>query len=1293
MPVSTKPPKVSPPLATVWELHLHTVAGLPLQGTAVAIEAQLGDVTWRSAPAASHGGVAYFGAWVAVQPTTAEVMFRVTDRGVAQCSGSGTVNAAALARAGAAAGGAAGDATAVAQGAEGAGQQQAAIKLATQAARDEEQLAAENQAIQPQQQPALPLPAGLQEPPAMSAEEVTAGLHLEVPVDPLPQHLHAYGHGAFMGAALSMGLNLQWRQILQREDPEAYKRASKVVAGLKLLHMGGLERGLTKTALALMPCLENNPVLAAYGAVRSGATQQIAGAAGDKSASVNGTAEAVSGTATAEEAAADVAAAQAVEAAAAADPEAGAAALGVGEGAAEPLGAGAAPGTAACASAPPALQQMDPAAAHDSQGHASPAAVQAGAGPPQRGADRAAAEAMLAEYLQSQRQPNKYGYLPIAQEWDIWVHPSSPADLAAAGVSHGSAAALVTQAVTTAMPCTRGCARSAGQSQITGQSLSPVSWLAAFGHAVNAGVNGDRAAPLPLAAEPQRCWRLRVAVRGAVGVPADRWFRPYVKSRVESRAVLLPKEKTGRGEAATADAFTWARSRAFKRSSLGGSSSGGAGAELAFWPLPEGLDSEETLALELRGDPAGIVADSQVGRAALPLGPLAARYPCLLAGEAVRLRVTLTSPQAQRTGSLAPRSGREIQAAATESGEEEDSSRAGQAGIASLAAVLCAQAADGSELPAGGSAAGTAGMAGGPALDVELRLEPVSSLDALVAVGLPPAAAQTCLAMLAEPGGLYLDIKSAYSTPQDLMMFVSMLKGLGIHTKAVCSFQPRQLKVPRTICRNVLFFHGLGGLEAACDAGLVPAGQFVLFNGASFLADLSPGGLQLPEDLAAQLLTASRQYPVDAMAVRRYKGLVEQYGFAGGIYVQEPDTAASAAQALISLVAREERYFPLGFAYGHLRDAAVSVFDLAGRGFASQEILEELAARNAMSSKVVASVQRGQHRGISTNVTITWARRLVTTDKLMSLREQRALLALLGQLPPGQTLLEVLDDLGGIRSICLRFFQHYEAYTPMTLLEAGFNVNHQKAFLRLLRNHGALAALPLHRKVALARFFLSGQLWGYGLTWLLMFARLRTGLHKHGKEGLLCLLESCTGDEYDKVLLAVGGRLRVARVLRGRLRLSWHYLRRMQDVERTHETLGSHVLAYENTELKYAALQGKGGTALQHSLPHPPLQARSDPGGCSCLGQSHACQPPSRHPACRRALRKSGCCALSCANCTGLNILTIGFFTPCCVCPRVLGATFKGTCSMGSVLAFILGLLAAIALYIFLAAVLPDAVS
>lgn len=132
----------------------------------------------------------------------------------------------------------------------------------------------------------------------------------------------------------------------------------------------------------------------------------------------------------------------------------------------------------------------------------------------------------------------------------------------------------------------------------------------------------------------------------------------------------------------------------------------------------------------------------------------------------------------------------------------------------------------------------------------------------------------------------------------------------------------------------------------------IPPGQFVLFNGASFLADLSASGLQvrtslqrghkalsaqvggklthaarchisppistqpprrtrccvtsarntavpdgtsrlpppshgqLPDDRAAELLSAAHAHPLDILALRKYKGLVEQYGFAGGIYVQ-----------------------------------------------------------------------------------------------------------------------------------------------------------------------------------------------------------------------------------------------------------------------------------------------------------------------------------------------------------------------------------------------------------------------
>lgn len=55
-----------------------------------------------------------------------------------------------------------------------------------------------------------------------------------------------------------------------------------------------------------------------------------------------------------------------------------------------------------------------------------------------------------------------------------------------------------------------------------------------------------------------------------------------------------------------------------------------------------------------------------------------------------------------------------------------------------------------------------------------------------------------------------------------------------------------------------------------------------------------------------------------------------------------------------------------------------------------------------------------------------------------------------------------------------------------------------------------------------------------------------------------------------------------------------------------------------------------------------------------CPSVSSKCAP------CRRALRKSSCCVVSSAHCFGLNILTLGFFTPCCLCPRILGATFKG---------------------------------
>ena len=40
---------------------------------------------------------------------------------------------------------------------------------------------------------------------------------------------------------------------------------------------------------------------------------------------------------------------------------------------------------------------------------------------------------------------NRYGYSPIALEWDLWLDPASPAELAGANVDHGSPLHLVQQ--------------------------------------------------------------------------------------------------------------------------------------------------------------------------------------------------------------------------------------------------------------------------------------------------------------------------------------------------------------------------------------------------------------------------------------------------------------------------------------------------------------------------------------------------------------------------------------------------------------------------------------------------------------------------------------------------------------------------------------------------------------------------------------------------------------------------------------------------------------------------------
>lgn len=137
------------------------------------------------------------------------------------------------------------------------------------------------------------------------------------------------------------------------------------------------------------------------------------------------------------------------------------------------------------------------------------------------------------------------------------MSPSAPADLRGAGVSHGSAGQLVTQAITTAMPCTRGCARSAGQALIAKQAMPPTAWLNAFGHAINTATSGSRDTPLPLGGEPARHWRLRASLRCVGGLSTADWERPYLKAKLASGSVALPKCRCGEGGLAGQGSLVW----------------------------------------------------------------------------------------------------------------------------------------------------------------------------------------------------------------------------------------------------------------------------------------------------------------------------------------------------------------------------------------------------------------------------------------------------------------------------------------------------------------------------------------------------------------------------------------------------------------------------------------------------------------------------------------------------------------------------------------------------------------
>ncbi|KAG7667612.1 hypothetical protein Ndes2437B_g07624 [Nannochloris sp. 'desiccata'] len=1068
---------------------------------------------------------------------------------------------------------------------------------------------------------------------------------LEQSVAALPPSLHSYAHGGFMGLACSVLGDPEWSKILKEESDVAWNALQ--IEQLKLRARGKAD----KPNLAhgnYMTVLENSPVLCAYGLVRTGSTTLItAGGATSVAA-----------------------------------PAAAAAASPLGASSETPIGLKSASLATSDVIVPPTNQIMD------STSTATPVSptITASSRPSETSAKAAGTAAAVEKSLAALKQyqtdmatPNTYGYKPLAMEWDIWVNPTKPAALEEATINHGTKSALVTQAVLTAVPGLKACARKAGTNQILDEGLSPVEWLTKIGNSINKAVNGNKESPLPLSGPEESCWKVHVIFDKITGLPPGKWVSAHVHVDVDSYDVVLPTQATVVAPVNTATGVvTWASAAEHTSSTaaaaaasdhlgikvpdLGHVARRHDASTLSFWPLLKSESSRNELLLSVRGDPVGIFYNRGIGMARVDLNQLIKEYPELATGKEIELGVEV-GPWLKRTELT-----RKVQAAKKFKDEELEDEH-----VQDIAATHAASTTESTDAEVVGDTNSKV------VVSIKLRLESVGVMAAMETLGVPRAAAQTSVAMLSQPGGLYLDVKSAYSTAYDLQVFVSALKGVGITTKAVCSFQPKQLAVG-SVANTVLFFHGLSGLENACDSGVVRPGEFVLFNGASFLEDISTTELQYMSKSGIQdTLGKAVAWPIDEMAVRKYATLCEIYNIVGGFYVQEPDTAPCGVDSLCRLVAENEDKFPLGFAYGHLSGRAVGFLDARGRGFASQQIVEEFAARKDLAGKTIRRIKKGEHRGMSLTVQVAWAGRLLHGEDWMSVGEQRALCTLLNEMDSEENVATLVREVGGVQRLVVRYHQHYELTTPLTLLEAGFNHNYSKSLMRILRNRGVMASLPLPKKLELADFLVGPNMRGYGATFIAQAVSIRRGLHKHAKEGLLCLLESCTADEVRAIYEAQGGRGVVESKLRGWLHLSWHYNGRLKDIDHTHE-IDPVQRAYTNSSLKYAALPWVAPSTRAMG------DAEGSPGALSLRQGTHTRNKNALEQT-WRASRKSFCCAFTTFYALLLEIVTFGMFIPCCCLPRVCGNTLKGACGVPAVFAFILGFILAIATVIVLSVI------
>lgn len=181
-----------------------------------------------------------------------------------------------------------------------------------------------------------------------------------------------------------------------------------------------------------------------------------------------------------------------------------------------------------------------------------------------------------------------------------------------------------------------------------------------------------------------------------------------------------------------------------------------------------------------------------------------------------------------------------------------------------------------------------------------------------------------------------LEVKSLSSTAPLVADIVRALNERGVLIRAVCAFKPVEVQGVSAMTqhvggvelpgpREIRFFHFAADVQEACDEGQIAAGQALLFNGASLLEH-----------------TGDRNDPYHVLdaVVHDLDVYRRKFGFDVGIYVQENDCDAVAAERLSELVSKRSETFELGFAWGGLYDEAAIEHDGEDRrGMGSQGLL------------------------------------------------------------------------------------------------------------------------------------------------------------------------------------------------------------------------------------------------------------------------------------------------------------------------------------------------------------------